>query len=383
VWRNHHSWSAGAAEAAGLGAFRHKYRRLNEVSGRAVGFLSWLVSLAVFFLAPHDAWLAILIIVVLAVLALLGYVYLPYSAISIPGPLTNPSRIDVYAQGLVLADGLGGARAVRWEQVTAVKRVAASRWSVEYAYRVSHDVPGADPAQFTVSNFTSQSALIRSIGRRTAVPVSYWRQAVGVGLAAAAIAVYVWQLVLPQGEPSVVGQLPSDNHSLSAACVGAGTAYSSAAAYAGSGPHPVIAFSSDPDVSFSTQWTSDNTATIQLVACVNRDGNVTISGMALCASGQANATIISVLGGSTPAIVLGGSTPAIVSGGPTETYIAGLAEYQVTVYELRTHRELGSARVVGEDTTCPQEESAGMEVFSQLTNAQLHQVLDPYINRSL
>jgi hypothetical protein len=202
------------------------------------------------------------------------------------------------------------------------------------------------------------------------VPVSYWPRAAGVGLAAAAIGVYVWQLVLPQGEPSVVSHLPSYNYSLSAACVGAGTAYSSAAAYAGSGPHPVIVFSNDSDVGFSAQWTPDNTATIQLVACVNRDGNVTNSSMS-CSYNE-------ILGPN--------GQPIVVPGLPAETDAVGLAEYQVTVYVLRTHRELGSARVVGEDTTCPQEKPAGpigSVVFSRLTDAQLHQVLDPYVNRSL
>lgn len=359
VRANSHAWSAAAAEAAHLGEFRREHEERNAISGAVIGWTFLLAVIPVYFLALHAQWLAILIIVALAVFAVLGYLRLPMFAPSTPSSLTDPMRVAVYERGLVLDGGFEPARAVRWAEIAGLAR-ASTR-----AYRVSYLWPGTVSASFTVGRLSHRAALVACLARRTAVPVRYWPRAVLAGLGAVAIAVYVWQLVLPEGEPSVIGQLPSDSYGLQAACEGAGVVYSSAAAYAGGGPHPVIVFSDNEDVAFSAQWTPANPAGIQLVACVNRDGNTSLSST-MC---------------SYSATGLPQSGPFGVPDGSSETDFVNLAEYQITVYTLRTHQEVGTARVVGGDTTCPSEKELGTTIYSQLTDAQLHQVLDSYVNR--
>jgi hypothetical protein len=56
--------------------------------------------------------------------------------------------------------------------------------------------------------------------------------------------------------------------------------------------------------------------------------------------------------------------------------------YRFAIYELRTHREIGSATIVGGDFSCPKTKQKGTSIVSSLTNAQLRKVLDPYVNRA-
>jgi hypothetical protein len=69
--------------------------------------------------------------------------------------------------------------------------------------------------------------------------------------------------------------------------------------------------------------------------------------------------------------------------GPTTYVTLTPAWYKVTVYVARTHREIGSTQIVGDDLTCPQQIPADTTALSsQPTVAQLNQALAPYVDAS-
>jgi hypothetical protein len=363
VRKNTHSWSAAAAEAVDLGPFRHGHRLRNAAPDRAIGWIGGLGLLVMIILALNAQWLAILIIAMLVIPIVPCWMYLPAFAPYQESTLADPSRIAVYERGLVLDGGREGLRAVPWGGITGTGVAPSDRTN---AYRVDYLGPDTLPASFIVGRLTGRGALLASVKKRAAVPARYWPRAAWAGAGAALIALYVWQLVVPQFGPTVIAQMPTDSYSLLAACQGDGAAYSSAPAYAGSGPHPVIVLAQN--LSFSAQWTPDNLASTQLVACVKADGNTSMSNV-MC---RYSATGL-------PAT---GPFGEPINDNPQETDFVNLAEYQITVYTLRTHQDLGMTRVVGDDTTCPQQKLPMAEIDSQLTDNQLHQVLDPYVNRS-
>jgi hypothetical protein len=356
-----HPWSAPAAKGADLGEFRHGHRLRNAPPQNAISWIGGAGLLTVIILALNGQWLAILIITVLAVPIVPCWMYLPAFAPYWDSTLTDPSRVAVYERGLVLDGGREPHRAVRWEAITGVGTAVVGSPSPN-AYRAAYQWPGTFSASFTIGGLTGRRALLASVRQRAAVPPRYWPRAAWAAAGAAVIALYVVLLVVPEFAPPL---LPMDSSQLQAACQG-GVSYRNAAPYTEGGSHPVIVFSNDPTVTFSAQWAPDDPTTIQLVACVQADGNTSDSSVT-CSYNKY---------GMDPNGILGNLA------GPTETDNVTWVEYQITVYTLRTHQQLGSVKVNGADTTCPQQKEPGAPINSQLTDDQLHQVLDPYVNRS-
>ena len=52
--------------------------------------------------------------------------------------------------------------------------------------------------------------------------------------------------------------------------------------------------------------------------------------------------------------------------------------YRITVYEARTHRELGSVRLIGENETYPKFKVGNAQIYTTPTDQQLHTALDPH-----
>lgn len=157
------------------------------------------------------------------------------------------------------------------------------------------------------------------------------------------------------------GGLPDRVYKLETAC--GGTTYEDAAPYTGPGPHPVAIFMPTefgelfvvrPDMPDRSDWAAANPedpAAVQLVACGTVD------------SERRSADL--VCGGY--GAMVGRSTAVPMA----------RATYRIRVYELRTHRELRSVLVEGEDTHCPLSISAPPpeRLLSELTAAQWQPVL--------
>jgi hypothetical protein len=360
------AWSDEAARAADLGQLRQGHRAVNELSAPA----RWIWSITivvVLIMAFHEVWLGILIIVLLVAAGTIGYVYLPVSGSGHTGTLFSPSRVAVYERGLVIGDGQGGGRAVRWEQVLKAGPVRVSEQPVRFAFRASYTLPASDPGtarvtdEVSIGNLTSRSALVRSIMRRTAVPVRRWPRAVAGAVAAAAVGACVWG-VLPS--PSVVSQVPSYDYLFSGACT-SGTAFTAQPAYSGVTPHPAIAFVNEGGGYNNPLVEPSDLARVQLVACAVAAGDASGGGKecpyALELNPLQNGPVV----------------------GPTTYVTLTPAWYNVTVYVARTHREIGSTRIVGDDLTCPQQIRADTTALSsQPTADQLNQALAPYVEAS-
>jgi hypothetical protein len=249
-----------------------------------------------------------------------------------------------------------GPRVVRWEQITAAQRVVVANAPREDGIAITYEVPETGPTQTQFGKYTNGGALVRSIAARQVVPVSWRPRAIGAAVIAAVVALYVWGLVIPSPRPAVdalvppgvqiSSQLPEVTDAYSGVCDGSGTAFTAASAYAGPGPHPIAVFLGGADLSYDsgTEWLPDNPASVQLVACITQtDGRST--GKTCDYDGYTF-----TLGGSG-----GYQTKAV-------TVLNGL--YRITVYQTIDPHVPGT-------------------LDSTFANAQLQQVLSPYVDRAL
>ncbi len=146
------------------------------------------------------------------------------------------------------------------------------------------------------------------------------------------------------------------------ACKPPGTAYRNAPAYGGPAPHPIAVYEgeqqlTDLDPANSIQWLPQDPHSVQLVACVNEVNKDVGSGPACSYS---------------PSGLVG-------IGGAAETVTVTEAKYRIDVYELRTHRRVATATIVGADDTCPSDKFSGQAIESQLTVQQYRDFLGTYV----
>ena len=114
--------------------------------------------------------------------------------------------------------------------------------------------------------------------------------------------------------------------------------------------------------SSGTEWLPDNPASVQLVACITQTNGRS--------TGQTcNYTGFTLSGGVT---------------GKEITILNTL--FRITVYQARTRQKVETAEITGANTSvCPKTINANAPgtLDSTFTNAQLQQVLDPYVDRAL
>lgn len=165
------------------------------------------------------------------------------------------------------------------------------------------------------------------------------------------------------------GGLPDAVHRLGHACTGA--TYGNAAPYAGPAPHPVtVQMPSEvgqllpvtPDRPDGSRWEAadpDDPKAVQLVACGEVESE------------------------RSPALSCGPYSPTGLGSGVSVPLVR--TTYRIRVYELRTHRELRSVVVEGEDTECPEWTSSPPQdrMLSELSAEQWQAVLDDLVNADL
>ena len=182
----------------------------------------------------------------------------------------------------------------------------------------------------------------RSPGRRLLKAIS-----VVAIVAAAIIALVVWKFVTVQHK----ADLPDDTELLFDACLFPGVAYVTAAAYEGPAPHPIklperpylgSGLDSGLDLrklkDLPSAWRPDSAAKVQLIACARRvpawEDHQEIR--------QKDCKY------ARPELQLSGSYPL-----PTINIPMYQGIYDVTLYELRTHRKVAHTTLIGSDDECP------------------------------
>ncbi|WP_433160375.1 hypothetical protein [Kribbella sp. CA-247076] len=130
------------------------------------------------------------------------------------------------------------------------------------------------------------------------------------------------------------GRLPGETSGLDDACTG--KVYDNAAAYEGAAPHPIAVFieSETGELEHTSPYFSeegwelvdpDEPEDVQLVACATVDGEQSLGAEHNCEYGATGSTTIPMV----------------------------TATYQLRVYELRTHREVRSITLEGQEKFCP------------------------------
>ncbi|HMG41506.1 MAG TPA: hypothetical protein VK611_09255 [Acidimicrobiales bacterium] len=174
------------------------------------------------------------------------------------------------------------------------------------------------------------------------------------GVVAAVVVVFVVGRELLDDDPR---RVPDRIWHLADACESPGEPYVDAARHRGPAPHPVAVF---PALSYQVDdpsvWLPEDPARVQLVACIDRLG--------LVASPPEGYDECEYVG----------------DGGIVDVQTA---RYRITVYELRTGRELGSEELVGELDHCPDMLTEGQRLYSLLSHDQLTLVLTPHVARNL
>jgi hypothetical protein len=289
-----------------------------------------------------------IVLAVVTVAGLLWYVYLA------PVSRSAPRRwFAVCAGGLVVSAPGSAPAAIRWPDVGLEAQIG--RTASDYRLRYPDSSGTVQTTYF--SHASGLAGLVDSIRARAPRPSSRVRPIlVGVAVLAGAV-LLVWFLVLPRYGTHHASTLPASVGQLYAACDTPGTAYRPAPAYTGAAPHPVVAFIDGSRVTDltpepSATWLPDNPNTVQLVACAKRVG--TAGHGPLC------------------------RYPSAIDG--QQNYLMGLAQFRLDVYELRTHRRIATATLVGTDTSCPHI-YLGDQVSSRLTGSQLYTFLQPFVIR--
>jgi hypothetical protein len=152
-----------------------------------------------------------------------------------------------------------------------------------------------------------------------------------------------------------VTQLPDEPVDFGNVCTG--EVFPSAPAFAGPPPHPIDVFV-DGRQEPQSGWPDITARNVQIVACVDNDGQVSGETSPVCHYG------------------IGGE-----NADPKLDATMNLWWYRITVYEVRTHRVLGRDRIIGRDTRCPDIRPAGADpgLTSVPSADQLHAELDRYV----
>jgi hypothetical protein len=344
------TWVAAAREG-GLGEARQLHRALSASTERAVGWILGGTTIVGLFLATRSDWLALVIVLAAGAVVATSFVNLV--------DLPSPRRIVVCDGGLLLDDPGRGRQVVAWDDIRSAGPVVRAGPTLVFELAVRR---GTGEETIELGPYTGRSALTRSILTRHPVPVSPWPRVVAAVVVVGLVGLAVWQVVLPRFVVRQESTLPSSSDDYGDACGSPGTAYTRAPAYAGPPPHPLLV--APPGVRWrldqeGTSWYVKDPASVQLIACVDRDGDDGSTGE-LCSYSTSNVGI----------------------GGRTETQTLRAGWYTITVYELRTHRTVGSSRILGDNHTCPQTKLEDDEVYSTPSDSQLHEALDPYTQRA-
>jgi hypothetical protein len=192
------------------------------------------------------------------------------------------------------------------------------------------------------------------------------RLLVPIGVAAIGL-LLVWKVVLPYVTVRQEANLPTDPYDLVFACSFPGIAYVTAAAYEGPAPHPVkLPYSTDPSQlkDLPSAWRPDRVAQVQLIACADR-----------------------LQGGNLHKDCKYGYTSPLVSMPASAPFSIFMSEgtYTVTLYELRTHRTVAKATLIGKDDECPSSitlsPSTSDQLYTRLSAAQYVEAFGSYVEK--
>lgn len=348
---------AALAERAGIGPVRRRYRTRREMGTRGLGWLVFGGGLAA---ATIYVNLSATFGYVVAAAVVATFLYVVYRL-----DTEDPAgwyHIGAADGGLVLLPRYGTPTVLPWASIAGI---VEHRSGTDSSFEV-RAVDAGRPMSVLIHAMTGRGALIRSILDRRPVPPPVMARAVVAGVLAVPLLITAWLVFLPD---FVVrsDDLPSDVDRLARACERAGAKFPDAPRLAGPAPHPIRAFAEvadqngreyepasvavkDPPPGYGVTSPRE----IQLVACVRRTG---------AGANLDNCVYQERLGSDVKTLSMRSAT------------------YTVDVYELRTHRRIGSTRVTGGDGTCPTYVGDDDELYAKLEPDDLRGALDPYVTR--
>jgi hypothetical protein len=238
------------------------------------------------------------------------------------GPVPGGRRTVVVGDRGLTVRGGPGAGDHPWGSVRVDRLPAGGRfgWAL---------VPCGGPPVYFVQ-FGGGASLLRAARTGRVEPVPVARLILAGTAAVAALGLLAVFVVLPRVGARHERHLPDGVAGLARVCDDPGVAFTTAAPYTGSGPHPIAVF--DAPLGSRSRYLlatlpgrQTGVGSVQLVACARRH---TLDTSAVCQDGSA-------------------------AGVPT-------ARYTVRVYEVRTHREVATRELTGD---CDGDPRAGVGVF--------------------
>jgi hypothetical protein len=169
----------------------------------------------------------------------------------------------------------------------------------------------------------------------------------------------VYRLIFTDDEPAAFDRVPADVDKLSAVCTRS-KFLPTAEAVAGPGPHAAVAFGDDsfkvsmfaaagkPDP-VRDAWTPTDVTKVRIVACADRTGD----------------------GGTVKSCAYNTGSKDLEEG-----------RYELTAYELKTRRKLGSTTIIGAEQRCPGVTNNKSSIYTRPSMQQFQDFLRPYVEQA-
>jgi hypothetical protein len=240
---------------------------------------------------------------------------------------------------LVWSERLGVLATVPWESIAPLRTVGRDRDGlVRRLWSTNSAGPEAKPVA-DIRLVTAERDLIRAIAAAAPRPAPVARRVVAAAAGAGVLVPLLWVLVLPEFVTATVDELPSSVSGFGRACEKAGAKYTSARRLSASGSRTLVLFEVEDreagrvplgaGTTTAGPFTADRADEVQLVACSYKTGRGELI------------------------------ESCIYSGGITIDHYQG--HYRVEVFEVRTHRRIGTVGADGSPNVTCSETTYGRE----------------------
>ena len=309
------------AGAGGLGEVRRVHRgRVSLAASGVAGGGATVAGIGAIILLLNGRWLLALGLVCAAVAV--ASVYVRFAPVD---DAAGREWIGVCDGGLVVYPQHAAPVVLRWDQIEFNQAPAALTYTDPEGARVSR----------ALGAYAGRRDLYRAIVQRQPAPSPVPRRIVVAVAAVVAVGLFGWLVIVPRYTVRTEAALPAEVGDLAVACEGPGTAYPAAAPFTGPAPHPTRFFlvfdsgnaSSDsglPMDDLPATWQQESVSPVQLVACVKQEEQDEL--VEYC---------------------------DYVRAGQSTSVPMYRLRYEITLYELRTHRHVDTVTIFGA-SDCPE-----------------------------
>lgn len=341
---------ADLAATNGLGRVHRTHRSRHPLRNPVTIALAPVGAALALLLSAYGAPLRAALVVLVTTAVITAYTHLADT-----GEPAGRVWIAVADGGLLIVAERDTPRLARWNEPGP-----AGRRRYHFALLLDAELPTAS----SIGAFSGRRRLIAAIehGAPPPMPSARLRRASIAGAGVLASGLLLGSVLLPRVVTRRADRLPQAVADLAAACARPGVAYRGAAPYTGSGPHPAAVFFHGPGgfaqvpglAGEPSPWNPASPQDVQLLACVAAARSV-------------------------PGAV---RTCTYATGGVGSLSVRPLrrGQYSIDVYELRTHRRVGTYGAIGAADVCPRTTVGGTQILTELTVGQYREVLNPLVN---